>query len=68
MKEKKLKMDIKQLEKLYFEGMKNGLLIVLGFIEYQRDKGNLEEGNGFSASICLNDLVRYIHETLEVNK
>ncbi len=68
MKEKKIKIDIKQLEKIYFEGIKEGFLTVLGFIEHQRDKGNLERENGFSASICLSDLMRYINELLEENK
>ena len=42
MKKNKLKMDIEQLQKIYFEGIKEGLLAVLRFIEYERDNGNLE--------------------------
>lgn len=68
MKKNKLKMDIEQLKKIYFEGMKEGFLTVLRFIEYERDHGNLEGENGFSASICLSDLMRYINKSLEENK
>ncbi len=68
MRKNKLKMDIEQLQKIYFEGIKEGFLTVLGFIEYERDNGNLEGENGFSAAICLSDLMRYINESLEENK
>ena len=68
MKKHKIKIDIKCLEKIYFEGIKEGFLTVMGFIENQRDNGNLEGEKGFSASICLSDLMRYINESLEENK
>jgi|LSQX01.1.fsa_nt_gb hypothetical protein len=57
-----------ELQKIYFEGIKEGFLTVLRFIEYERDNGNLEGENGFSAAICLSNLMRYINESLEENK
>ena len=37
---------------------------ILVFIEHERDKGNVEP-NGFSAGICLSDLIKYLEAKLK---